>query len=209
MLGQVFAKVFRIGLISVAAAALVGALVLVVAVVRGGATSATPEAGTVPSWAGGPAGPADGTPGAGSATATAPHPTGPATPSTAPTRTSSPSANERPGATRPGTRPPVVGHGPRSGNLVALTFDADMTDSMLANLRNGRVRSYANLRIIELLERERIPATFFLTGKWVERYPDLTRRLAGNSRFELANHTYGHLAFTRTATACPGCRAAG
>ncbi|WP_246016972.1 polysaccharide deacetylase family protein [Micromonospora pisi] len=101
-----------------------------------------------------------------------------------------------PGATRAGTRPPVVDHGPRTGNRVALTFDADMTDSMLYSLRTGRVKSYANLRIVELLEREQLPATFFLTGKWVERYPELTRRLAGNPRFELANHTYGHLAFT-------------
>jgi peptidoglycan/xylan/chitin deacetylase (PgdA/CDA1 family) len=52
------------------------------------------------------------------------------------------------------------------------------------------------LRIIDLLEQEHITATFFLTGKWVERYPDVTRRLAANPRFELANHTYGHLAFT-------------
>ncbi|BCL13627.1 polysaccharide deacetylase family protein [Micromonospora sagamiensis] len=101
-----------------------------------------------------------------------------------------------PGATRPGTRPPVVDHGPRTGDKVALTFDADMTDAMLYQLRTGRVRSYANLRIIEMLEREKVPATFFLTGKWVERYPDITRRLAGNPRFELANHSYGHLAFT-------------
>ncbi|MEJ3747202.1 polysaccharide deacetylase family protein [Actinomycetes bacterium KLBMP 9797] len=101
-----------------------------------------------------------------------------------------------PGATRPGTRPPVVDHGPRTGNLVALTFDADMTDGMLYQLRTGRVKSYANLRILDLLERERVPATFFLTGKWVERYPEITRRLAGNPRFELANHTYGHQAFT-------------
>ncbi|MEV4626218.1 polysaccharide deacetylase family protein [Micromonospora sp. NPDC049523] len=101
-----------------------------------------------------------------------------------------------PGATRAGTRPPVVDNGPRTGNRVALTFDADMTDSMLHSLRTGKVKSYANLKIIDLLEREELPATFFLTGKWVERYPDLTRRLAQNPRFELANHTYGHLAFT-------------
>ncbi|WP_406080338.1 polysaccharide deacetylase family protein [Micromonospora sp. NBC_00858] len=101
-----------------------------------------------------------------------------------------------PGATRVGTRPPVVDHGPRSGNRVALTFDADMTDAMLQNLRTGRVKSYANLRILDLLEREQVPATFFLTGKWVERYPDLTRRIADNPRFELANHTYGHAAYT-------------
>ncbi|ROO62229.1 peptidoglycan/xylan/chitin deacetylase (PgdA/CDA1 family) [Micromonospora sp. Llam0] len=101
-----------------------------------------------------------------------------------------------PGATRPGTRPPVVGHGPRVGNLVALTFDADMTEAMRYELRSGAVRSYANLAIVELLEREQVPATFFLTGMWVEEYPELTRRLAGNPRFELANHTYDHAAFT-------------
>lgn len=91
----------------------------------------------------------------------------------------------------------MVDHGPRVGNKVALTFDADMTDAMLANLRTGRVRSYANLRILDLLEREQVPATFFLTGKWVQRYPEVTRRIAANPRFELANHTYGHAAFTR------------
>ncbi|MEU4334930.1 polysaccharide deacetylase family protein [Micromonospora lupini] len=101
-----------------------------------------------------------------------------------------------PGASRVGTRAPVVDHGPRTGNRVALTFDADMTDGMLANLRAGRVRSYANLRILDLLERDQVPATFFLTGKWVQRYPEVTRRIAGNPRFELANHTYGHAAFT-------------
>ncbi|MBB5481523.1 polysaccharide deacetylase family protein [Micromonospora parathelypteridis] len=95
-----------------------------------------------------------------------------------------------------GSRPPVVDHGPRTGDRVALTFDADMTDGMLQNLRTGKVKSYANLRILDLLEREEVPATFFLTGKWVQRYPALTRRIADNPRFELANHTYGHAAFT-------------
>jgi hypothetical protein len=103
---------------------------------------------------------------------------------------------DEPGATRPGGLPPVVDHGPRTGNRVALTFDADLTDSMRYQLRSGAVRSYANLAIVDRLERERVPATFFLTGKWVEQYPQVTRRLAGNPRFELANHTYGHLAFT-------------
>lgn len=120
-----------------------------------------------------------------------------AAPSVAPSPSASPTAPPgKPGQTKPGLLPPVVDHGPRTGNLVALTFDADMTDSMLAQLKNGHVKSYANVRIIELLERDKIPATFFLTGKWVQRYPELTERLAGNPRFELANHTYGHQAFT-------------
>ncbi|HEX5541468.1 MAG TPA: polysaccharide deacetylase family protein [Micromonospora sp.] len=118
-------------------------------------------------------------------------------PADTPTPAPATSAPEQPpGTTRPGARPPVVDHGPRTGNKVALTFDADMTDGMLRNLQTGRVKSYANLRIIELLEEEQVPATFFLTGMWVEQYPKLTRRLAENPRFELANHTYSHLAFT-------------
>ncbi|MFG1894124.1 polysaccharide deacetylase family protein [Micromonospora zamorensis] len=112
------------------------------------------------------------------------------------TATAAPTASAVPGATRVGTRAPVVDHGPRTGAKVALTFDADMTDGMLASLRAGRVKSYANLRILDLLEREEVSATFFLTGKWVQRYPDVTRRIADNPRFELANHTYGHAAFT-------------
>jgi peptidoglycan/xylan/chitin deacetylase (PgdA/CDA1 family) len=120
-----------------------------------------------------------------------------------PEATALPATGTRPGTTRPHTRPPVVEHGPRTGNRVALTFDADMTDAMLYKLRVGQVKSYANLRIIDLLEREQIPAMFFLTGKWVERYPDVTRRLAGNPRFELGNHTYGHEAFTANCYGLP------
>ncbi|TQJ22565.1 peptidoglycan/xylan/chitin deacetylase (PgdA/CDA1 family) [Micromonospora sp. A202] len=122
----------------------------------------------------------------------------PSTPSVAPSVgvPSPPAVASVPGTTPTGTRAPVVDHGPRAGNKVALTFDADMTDGMLASLRAGRVKSYANLRILDLLERDEVPATFFLTGKWVQRYPDVTRRIADNPRFELANHTYGHAAFT-------------
>ncbi|WP_243715087.1 polysaccharide deacetylase family protein [Micromonospora sp. KC207] len=138
-----------------------------------------------------------------------PHPTPPTSASARPEGPDRPDQGERldppgtglpaarvPGASRPDRRPPVVDHGPRTGDLVALTFDADMTDAMRYQLRSGAVRSYANLAIVDLLERERVPATFFLTGKWVEEYPEVTRRLAANPRFELANHTYGHLAFT-------------
>ncbi|MGB2569845.1 polysaccharide deacetylase family protein [Micromonospora citrea] len=141
-------------------------------------------------------------------TGTAPAGSPPTTPPAAvppPTATPSSTAEGRdqerddahvPGATKPGSMPPVVDHGPRTGGKVALTFDADMTDAMRRQLRGPNPPSYANLAIVELLERQRVPATFFLTGKWVREYPALTRRLAANPRFELANHTYGHAAFT-------------
>jgi hypothetical protein len=108
----------------------------------------------------------------------------------------SPETAVLPGMTRAGTRPPVVTNGVRTGNKVALTFDADMTDAMLYNLASGAVKSYANLAVIETLEARHIPATFFLTGQWVKRYPEVTRRLAANPDFELGNHTYRHQGFT-------------
>ncbi|WP_326562866.1 polysaccharide deacetylase family protein [Micromonospora sp. NBC_01796] len=169
--------------------------VLVAVAVLGTATAAVGLTGTLS--------PPDRAPSTGGAPGPDTHAIGPAgTPTGAATKpgktrpSSAAPGGTVPGATRAGTRPPVVNNGPRTGNRVALTFDADMTDSMLYSLRTGKVKSYANLKIIDLLEREELPATFFLTGKWVERYPDLTRRLAANPRFELANHTYGHLAFT-------------
>lgn len=86
--------------------------------------------------------------------------------------------------------------GPAGSPRIALTFDSNMTDAMLARLTTGKVKSYANVGVIDELQRSHTPATFFLAGKWVERYPDLTRRIAADPNFELASHSYAHLAFT-------------
>jgi len=129
------------------------------------------------------------------ATAVSAAPSAAPSPSAPPPPSAPPSTRVLPGTTRPGLRPPVVSNGARTGNAVALTFDADMTDAMLYNLASGRVKSYANLKVLDILERRDVPATFFLTAQWVLRYPDVTQRLAGNPRFELGNHTYRHQAF--------------
>ena len=101
-----------------------------------------------------------------------------------------------PGSSDPDELPPVVDHGPRDSAQVALTFDADLTPWMKRQLDEGHVESYADLRTIEILEEEQVAATFFLTGMWVEQYPEVTSRLADNPRFDLANHSYAHGAFT-------------
>ena len=117
-------------------------------------------------------------------------------PSSTPTPESAPARAAQPGARPPGSLPPVRQHGPRGPKRVALTFDADMTDAMIARLRRGEVSSYANLTLLSHLEQREIPATFFVTGQWAERYPQVLRRIARNPRFELANHSYEHAAFT-------------
>jgi peptidoglycan/xylan/chitin deacetylase (PgdA/CDA1 family) len=91
---------------------------------------------------------------------------------------------------------PVVDHGPRDAPRVALTFDADLTKGMRARLDQGRVSSFYNARLIAALRRLEVPATLFLTGMWMERYPEVTRELAADPLFELGTHSYSHRAFT-------------
>ncbi|WP_412542009.1 polysaccharide deacetylase family protein [Longispora sp. K20-0274] len=119
-----------------------------------------------------------------------------ASPTPSPTPSPSPSPSPSPGAAPAGRPAPVVNFGKRTGNRVALTFDADLTADMRAKLKAGSVKSYANTRVLDVLEREKVPGTFFMSGMFVEQYPEFTRRLAANPTFELANHSFSHRGFT-------------
>ena len=101
-----------------------------------------------------------------------------------------------PGGTDGDATPSVVVHGRPGGHRIALTFDSNMTDAMLRRLDTHQVDSYANTAVVDELEARHVPATFFLSGKWVERYPGLTRRIAADPAFELASHSYAHRGFT-------------
>lgn len=95
------------------------------------------------------------------------------------------------------TAPPgtVVTNGPRDRRAVALTFDSNLTDAMIQELDQHRVASFANVAVIDELDQLQVPATLFLAGKWIERYPDLTRRVAADPLFELGSHSYEHRAY--------------
>ncbi|WP_433223978.1 polysaccharide deacetylase family protein [Microtetraspora malaysiensis] len=94
-----------------------------------------------------------------------------------------------------------IHHGPRGSDMVALTFDADMTAYMEGQLDRGEVDSYANPRLIAELRRLKVPATIFMTGLWAKRYPRVAAGLAADPLFEVADHSYDHEAFT---TPCYG-----
>jgi len=66
---------------------------------------------------------------------------------------------------------------------------------MLANLAKGTVVSYANVNVLEILDTRDVPASFFITGLWAQRYPELTRRIARDQKFEIGNHTFRHSAY--------------
>lgn len=84
----------------------------------------------------------------------------------------------------------VIFHGPRNKKKIALTFDAEMTDGMRANLVSGRVKSSYDKRIIDTLIKTNTKATLFLTGMWIELYPKETAELSQNPLFELGSHSY-------------------
>ncbi len=66
--------------------------------------------------------------------------------------------------------------------VIALTFDAC-----------GSPRGMAfDRRITDFLEREQIPATLFINGRWIEPNKTEFARLASNPLFEIANHGYSH-----------------
>ncbi|MET7653872.1 MULTISPECIES: polysaccharide deacetylase family protein [unclassified Streptomyces] len=90
---------------------------------------------------------------------------------------------------------PVFRNAPRTADrTVALTFDADMTADQGARAAAGE--HFDNPGLIAALRALRVPATVFMTGRWAEEYPDQARSLGRDPRFEVANHSYSHHAFT-------------
>jgi len=86
---------------------------------------------------------------------------------------------------------------------IALTFDADMTSGMLKRLESGLDKSLYNAEIIDILRREKIPATMFISGLWAERYPQAVKDMASDSLFEIGNHSYSHRSFTKNCYSLP------
>ena len=77
--------------------------------------------------------------------------------------------------------PLIIEHGDR-GTSVALTFDACPT---------GRPDEYDSA-LIDLLLRENVHATLFLSGRWVEKNPDKAKFIALQPQFEIGAHSFYH-----------------
>jgi peptidoglycan/xylan/chitin deacetylase (PgdA/CDA1 family) len=65
--------------------------------------------------------------------------------------------------------------------LIALTFDAC----------GGRASGY-NAELIKFLRREKIPATLFVTGTWIDSNKKIFAELAFDTLFEIENHGLQH-----------------
>jgi peptidoglycan-N-acetylglucosamine deacetylase len=75
----------------------------------------------------------------------------------------------------------IIEHGRRDGKI-ALTFDACPTT----------LPDEYDERVIDVLLREQVPATLFLSGRWVEKNTEKARFLGEQAQFEIAAHSYWH-----------------
>ena len=99
--------------------------------------------------------------------------------------------------------PSYLEHGNRNIKKIALTFDADMTPYMLDEINSGKIKSFYNQEIVDILRQKNIPATIFISGLWAEKYPEVVKELSGNPLFEIANHSYSHPGFTSNCFTLP------
>lgn len=60
----------------------------------------------------------------------------------------------------------------------------------------GEESEGATSSILAVLERHNVKATFFLTGKWIEKYSSLANRIVEENH-EIGNHSYSHPDFTK------------
>jgi peptidoglycan/xylan/chitin deacetylase (PgdA/CDA1 family) len=66
--------------------------------------------------------------------------------------------------------------------VFAMTFDAC----------GGPGGSDYDEELIRFLENEKIPATLFVSGKWIDAHPEIIKELSRNPLFEIENHGLNH-----------------
>lgn len=80
-------------------------------------------------------------------------------------------------------REPIVTRFDVPDNRIAITFDACAT----------KTHGYGFDRpVYRILQREHVPATIFVSGRWVEFHPDVMTELSADPLIEFGNHSYDH-----------------
>jgi peptidoglycan/xylan/chitin deacetylase (PgdA/CDA1 family) len=95
--------------------------------------------------------------------------------------------------------PTSPGRGLSSSPLACISFDVEPFDIPLEYghrvpvEKQYEIGSAGLVRVLDLLDQERARATFFITGQFAERFPQLVRRIAASPLgHEIASHGYTH-----------------
>jgi peptidoglycan/xylan/chitin deacetylase (PgdA/CDA1 family) len=94
-----------------------------------------------------------------------------------------PSPSPRPSRQEPSARERIIKRIENPGMRISITFDACAT----------KTHGYGFDRpVYEVLKREKVPATIFTSGRWVEFHPQVMAELAADPLIEFGNHSYDH-----------------
>ncbi|MGM0440921.1 MAG: polysaccharide deacetylase family protein [Elusimicrobiota bacterium] len=74
--------------------------------------------------------------------------------------------------------------------FLSISFDAGYARTVVLTFDDGP-RPETTKKIISVLEDKKVPATFFLVGKMMEKHPQLVEKIYKKG-FEIGNHTYTH-----------------
>lgn len=88
---------------------------------------------------------------------------------------------------------------PRKKNISCvrqyLTLDSNTTSKSITltfDLCGGKGGDQFDKKLIELLKKEKVPATIFISGLWLDTHPKLVKQLAQEPLFTIANHGLNH-----------------
>lgn len=84
----------------------------------------------------------------------------------------------------------------RHGKVLAKIMRGDPRQKILALTFDDGPHPQYTPRLLEILDKEQVKATFFVIGKMVERNPDLARAIVAGGH-TLGNHTFSHVTLTK------------
>ncbi len=82
--------------------------------------------------------------------------------------------------------------GLKASNRAYVVRGAKVKDKVIALTFDDAPRPEATEQIMTILLDKKAPATFFMIGKQVERFPTVVREIEANG-FTMGNHTYSHV----------------
>ncbi len=78
-----------------------------------------------------------------------------------------------------------------SGKRLVPIYYVDTQEQKIAVSFDASWGAERTPRLLEILRAENIKTTFFLTGYWIEKYPEQVKEIAAEGH-EIGNHTYSH-----------------